>query len=76
MEFVCLYLKEINVDVEDSSWNASFLFAFSPEVKCNVYTAVIIFKLLLNNKSGNTFFFCDWLVLSSPFTTAEIVVKS
>lgn len=56
MEFVCLYLKEINVDVEDSSWNASFLFAFSPEVKCNVYTAVIIFKLLLNNKSGNTFF--------------------
>lgn len=51
-----MYLKEIKVDVEDSNWNASYLFAFSPEVKCNVYTAVFIFKLPLNNKSGNTFF--------------------
>lgn len=51
-----MYLKEIKVHVEDSSWNASYLFAFSPEVKCSVYTAVFIFKLLLNNKSGNTFF--------------------
>lgn len=70
-----MYLKEIKVHVEDSSWNASYLFAFSPEVKCSVYTAVFIFKLLLNNKSGNTFFFKDWLILSSPFTTAEIVAK-
>lgn len=50
-----MYLKEIKVDVEDSSWNASYLVAFSPEVKCNVYTAVFNFKLLLNNKSRNTF---------------------
>lgn len=54
--FFCMYLKEIKVDIEDSSWNANDLFAFSPDVKCNVYTAVFIFKLLLNNKSRNTFF--------------------